>query len=36
VRAFLGGEVAADTPSVLVWEMPYYPTDSIAFADLRA
>src|SRR5690349_2885 len=37
VRAFLGGEVVADTTrSVLVWEVPYYPAYYIPLADVRA
>jgi uncharacterized protein (DUF427 family) len=37
VRAYLGGEVVADTARpVLVWEVPYYPTYYIPLADVRA
>jgi len=37
VRAFLGGEVVADTVRpVLVWEVPYYPTYYFALRDVRA
>jgi uncharacterized protein (DUF427 family) len=37
VRAYLGGEVVADTTSpLLVWERPYYPTYYIPLADVRA
>jgi uncharacterized protein (DUF427 family) len=37
VRAFLGGEVVADTARpVLVWEVPYYPTYYFPLADMRA
>jgi uncharacterized protein (DUF427 family) len=37
VRAFLGGEVVADTARpVLVWELPYYPTYYFPLADVRA
>jgi uncharacterized protein (DUF427 family) len=37
VRAFLGGEVVADTARpVLVWEVPYYPTYYVPLADVRA
>jgi uncharacterized protein (DUF427 family) len=37
VRAFLGGEVVADTSRpVLVWEVPYYPAYYIPLADVRA
>ena len=37
VRAFLGGEVVADTTRpVLVWEVPYYPAYYIPVADVRA
>jgi uncharacterized protein (DUF427 family) len=37
VRAFLGGEVVADTARpILVWEVPYYPTYYFPLADLRA
>src|ERR671919_2640273 len=36
VRAYLGGEVVADTTSpVLVWEVPYYPTYYFPLADVR-
>jgi uncharacterized protein (DUF427 family) len=37
VRAFLGGEVVADTVrAMLVWEVPYYPTYYFPAADVRA
>jgi uncharacterized protein (DUF427 family) len=37
VRAYLGGEVVADTTRpVLVWEVPYYPTYYFPLADVRA
>jgi uncharacterized protein (DUF427 family) len=37
VRAFLGGEVVADTVRpLLVWEVPYYPTYYVPLADVRA
>ena len=37
VRAFLGGEVVADTTHpLLVWEIPYYPTCYLPVADVRA
>ena len=37
VRAYLGGEVVADTARpVLVWEVPYYPTYYFPLADVRA
>jgi uncharacterized protein (DUF427 family) len=37
VRAYLGGEVVADTTSpLLVWERPYYPTYYVPLADVRA
>ena len=37
VRAFLGGHVVVDTArSVLVWEVPYYPTYYFPDADVRA
>ncbi|HSD77314.1 MAG TPA: DUF427 domain-containing protein [Solirubrobacteraceae bacterium] len=37
VRAYLGGEVVADTiRPVLVWEVPYYPTYYFPVADVRA
>jgi uncharacterized protein (DUF427 family) len=36
VRAYLGGEVAADTiKPLLVWEVPYYPTYYFPLADVR-
>src|ERR671919_1278414 len=36
VRAYLGGEVVADTTSpVLVWEVPYYPAYYFPLADVR-
>jgi uncharacterized protein (DUF427 family) len=35
VRAYLGGEVVADTPRpVLVWEVPYYPAYYFPLADV--
>ena len=37
VRAYLGGELAADTTRpLLVWEVPYYPTYYIPAGDIRA
>jgi uncharacterized protein (DUF427 family) len=37
VRAYLGGEVVADTTRpVLVWEVPYYPTYYFPLANVRA
>ena len=37
VRAYLGGEVVADTARpVLVWEVPYYPTYYFPLADVHA
>jgi uncharacterized protein (DUF427 family) len=37
VRAFLGGELVADTRSpLLVWEVPYYPAYYLPLADVRA
>ena len=37
VRAYLGGEVAADTTRpLLVWEIPYYPAYYLPAADVRA
>jgi uncharacterized protein (DUF427 family) len=37
VRAFLGGELVADTTRpVLVWEIPYFPTYYIPADDVRA
>jgi uncharacterized protein (DUF427 family) len=37
VRAYLGGEVVADTTEpVLVWEVPYYPAYYFPVADVRA
>jgi uncharacterized protein (DUF427 family) len=37
VRAYLGGEVVADTTHpMLVWEKPYYPVYYFPVADLRA
>jgi len=37
VRAFLGGELVADTTRpLLVWERPYYPTYYFPVADVRA
>ena len=36
VRAYLGGEVVADTTRpVLVWEIPYYPAYYFPVADVR-
>ena len=36
VRAYLGGEVVADTTSpLLVWEVPYYPAYYFPSADVR-
>jgi uncharacterized protein (DUF427 family) len=36
VRAYLGGEVVADTTTpLLVWEVPYYPTYYFPVADVR-
>jgi uncharacterized protein (DUF427 family) len=36
VRAYLGGEVVADTTRpVLVWEVPYYPSYYFPLADVR-
>src|SRR5262245_43722164 len=37
IRAYLGGEVVADTiHPVLVWEVPYYPAYYFPVADVRA
>ena len=37
VRAYLGGEVVADTTRpVLVWEVPYYPAYYFPLADVAA
>ena len=37
VRAFLGGDVVADTVSpLLVWELPYFPTYYFPARDVRA
>jgi uncharacterized protein (DUF427 family) len=37
IRAFLGGEIVADTTRpVLVWEVPYYPAYYVPVADVRA
>jgi uncharacterized protein (DUF427 family) len=37
VRAYLGGEVVADTVRpTLVWEVPYYPTYYFPVADVRS
>ena len=37
IRAYLGGELAADTTSpLLVWEVPYYPAYYIPVGDIRA
>jgi uncharacterized protein (DUF427 family) len=37
IRAFLGGEVVADTVrAMLVWEVPYYPTYYVPVDDVRA
>src|SRR5690348_15013490 len=36
VRAYLGGEVVADTTTpLLVWEKPYYPAYYFPVADVR-
>jgi uncharacterized protein (DUF427 family) len=36
IRAYLGGEVVADTTTpLLVWERPYYPTYYFPLADVR-
>ena len=36
IRAYLGGEVVADTAHpILVWEAPYYPTYYVPTADVR-
>jgi uncharacterized protein (DUF427 family) len=36
VRAYLGGEIVADTTKpLLVWEVPYYPTYYFPAADVR-
>src|ERR1700756_5756083 len=36
VRAYLGGELVADTTRpLLVWEKPYYPTYYVPTADVR-
>jgi uncharacterized protein (DUF427 family) len=36
IRAYLGGELVADTTSpALVWEVPYYPTYYFPIADVR-
>jgi len=36
IRAYLGGEVIADTTgALLVWESPYYPTYYLPVADVR-
>jgi uncharacterized protein (DUF427 family) len=36
IRAYLGGEVVADTTQpLLVWEVPYYPTYYFPAADVR-
>jgi uncharacterized protein (DUF427 family) len=36
VRAYLGGELVADTTApLLVWEKPYYPTYYFPFGDVR-
>jgi uncharacterized protein (DUF427 family) len=36
IRAYLGGEVVADTSRpTLVWEVPYYPTYYFPFEDVR-
>src|ERR1700684_1274929 len=37
VRAFLGGELVADTRApLLVWEAPYYPSYYVPVGDVRA
>src|SRR5919197_1404692 len=37
IRAYLGGEVVADTTApLLVWERPYYPTYYFPLADVRS
>jgi len=37
IRAYLGGELVADTTEpLLVWEKPYYPAYYIPLADVRA
>jgi uncharacterized protein (DUF427 family) len=37
IRAYLSGELAADTTSpLLVWEVPYYPVYYIPAGDIRA
>jgi uncharacterized protein (DUF427 family) len=37
VRAYLGGELVADTTQpLLVWEIPYYPTYYLPASDVRA
>jgi uncharacterized protein (DUF427 family) len=37
VRAYLGGELAADTASpLLVWEVPYYPAQYFPASDVLA
>src|SRR3954471_10276098 len=37
VRAFLGGEVVADTARAMpVWEVPYHPTYHLPLDDVRA
>src|SRR5262245_64798937 len=37
IRAYLGGELVADTATpLLVWEKPYYPTYYFPYADVRA
>jgi uncharacterized protein (DUF427 family) len=37
IRAYLGGDVVADTTSpLLVWERPYYPTYYFPLADVHA
>lgn len=37
VRAYLGGELVADTTRpLLVWEVPYYPSYYLPVADVRA
>ena len=37
VRAYIGGELVADTTSpLLVWEKPYYPTYYFPLTDVRA
>ena len=35
IRAYLAGELVADTTRPLVWEKPYYPTYYFPAADVR-